>query len=103
MIRRTTHVFLLCAAVFLPVPAFSQSWMVDPFDRPATTPVITPDGNRTFRDPLSQQVVHWEAAHTFNPAAVLEGNKVAVLYRAEDDTGREAIGGHTSRLGLAES
>jgi beta-1,2-mannosidase len=103
MIRCAKHMLLLCAAVLLPIPAFSQSWMVGPFNRPITTPVITPDANRTFRDPLSQQVVHWEAAHTFNPAAVLEGNKVAVLYRAEDDTGRDAIGGHTSRLGLAES
>lgn len=103
MIRRTKYRLLLCTAVLLPIPAFSQSWIVGPFDRPATTPVITPDANRTFRAPLSQQVVHWEAAHTFNPAAVLEGDKVAVLYRAEDNTGREAIGGHTSRLGLAES
>jgi beta-1,2-mannosidase len=29
--------------------------------------------------------------------------KIYVLYRAEDDSGAMAIGGHTSRLGLAES
>jgi predicted GH43/DUF377 family glycosyl hydrolase len=47
--------------------------------------------------------VHWEALHTFNPAAVVRNGKVMLLYRAEDDTGSMEIGGHTSRLGLAES
>ncbi len=47
--------------------------------------------------------MHWEALHTFNPAAVVRDGKVYVLYRAEDDSGEEIIGGHTSRLGLAVS
>jgi predicted GH43/DUF377 family glycosyl hydrolase len=47
--------------------------------------------------------VHWEALHTFNPAAIVRDGKVLVLYRAEDDSGAMEIGGHTSRLGLAES
>jgi predicted GH43/DUF377 family glycosyl hydrolase len=47
--------------------------------------------------------VHWEALHTFNPAAVVRNGKVVVLYRAEDDSGAMEIGGHTSRLGMAES
>jgi predicted GH43/DUF377 family glycosyl hydrolase len=47
--------------------------------------------------------VHWEALHTFNPAAIVRNGKVYVLYRAEDDTGEMQIGLHTSRLGLAES
>jgi predicted GH43/DUF377 family glycosyl hydrolase len=47
--------------------------------------------------------VRWEALHTFNPAAVVRDGKVFVLYRAEDDSGDMKIGGHTSRLGLAES
>lgn len=52
---------------------------------------------------MRQAIVHWEALHTFNPAAVVRNGKIYVLYRAEDDTGSMAIGGHTSRLGLAES
>ena len=47
--------------------------------------------------------VHWEALHTFNPAAIVRHGKVYVLYRAEDNSGAMEIGGHTSRLGLAES
>ena len=47
--------------------------------------------------------MHWEAMHTFNPAAVVRDGKVWVLYRAEDDSGAMAIGGHVSRLGLAVS
>ena len=47
--------------------------------------------------------MHWEALHTFNPAAIVRDGKVFVLYRAEDNSGAMEIGGHTSRLGLAES
>ncbi len=41
--------------------------------------------------------------HTFNPAAVVMGDSVYVLYRAEDSSGQMRVGGHTSRLGLAAS
>lgn len=67
--------------------------MLGPFTKPgAVNPIITPN-----------PAVAWEAYATFNPAAVVRDGKVYVLYRAEDASGREQIGGHTSRLGLAES
>ena len=66
-------------------------------------PVIAPRKESTFADPITGQTVHWEALHTFNPAAIVRGGKVFVLYRAEDDSGSTIIGGHTSRLGLAGS
>jgi len=70
-----------------------QSWMLGPFTKPAhVNPVITPN-----------PAVAWEAYATFNPAAVVKDGKIFLLYRAEDATGRQEIGGHTSRLGLAES
>jgi beta-1,2-mannosidase len=79
-------------------------WEVGPFTRPASgNPVITPRPQSTFADPLLQAPVHWEALHTFNPAAIVRNGKVYVLYRAEDDSGAMQIGGHTSRLGMAES
>ena len=56
-----------------------------------------------FHDPILGKPVHWEALHTFNPAAVVRDGKVYVLYRAEDDSGTMQIGMHTSRLGLAVS
>jgi predicted GH43/DUF377 family glycosyl hydrolase len=67
--------------------------MFGPFTKPAqVNPVITPN-----------PAVAWEAYATFNPAAVVKDGKVFLLYRAEDTTGTQQIGGHTSRLGLAES
>ena len=50
-----------------------------------------------------KEPVQWEALHTFNPAAIVRDGKIYVLYRAEDNSGAMEIGGHTSRLGLAES
>ena len=66
-------------------------------------PILKPQPASVFQDPIQNKPVHWEALHTFNPAAVVRHGKVVVLYRAEDDSGAMAIGGHTSRLGMAES
>ena len=76
---------------------------IGPWTRASDQPVIRPDKAVTFLDPVSGATVHWEALHTFNPAAVMREGKVYVLYRAEDDSGAMAIGGHVSRLGLAVS
>ncbi len=82
----------------------AQAWVIGPFARPASgNPVITPRPQSTFEDPIQHAGVHWEALHTFNPAAMVRDHKVYVLYRAEDDSGTMQIGMHTSRLGLAES
>ena len=81
-----------------------EPWEIGPFARPAEgTPVIAPRPESTFIDPVLKTPVRWEALHTFNPAAIVRDGKVYVLYRAEDDSGAMEIGGHTSRLGLAES
>ena len=64
---------------------------------------MRPEPASVFADPMQGKPVHWEALHTFNPAAVVRDGKVMLLYRAEDDQGAMKIGGHTSRLGLAES
>lgn len=52
--------------------------------RVSDTPIIAPRGNG------------WESAGTFNPAVMMVGDKIAMLYRAQDKQG-------TSRLGYAES
>jgi len=79
-------------------------WMLGPFTKPAVgNPVITPIAASRFHSPMGDTTVAWEAYATFNPAAVVRGGKVYVLYRAEDASGAQQIGGHTSRLGLAES
>jgi len=52
--------------------------------RASDAPILAPRGDG------------WEAAGTFNPAVVLRGDKLVMLYRAQDKQG-------TSRLGYAES
>jgi predicted GH43/DUF377 family glycosyl hydrolase/lysophospholipase L1-like esterase len=98
---------LVCAAALHAQSAQPQNvlpWVIGPFTRPAEgNPVITPQPASTFVDPILKKPVAWEALHTFNPAAVVRNGKVDVLYRAEDNSGAMEIGGHTSRLGLAES
>ncbi|MFP5228884.1 MAG: glycoside hydrolase family 130 protein [Acidobacteriota bacterium] len=85
-------------------PHRADSWQIGPFTRPAAgNPVIRPNPAALFADPIRHSAVRWQALHTFNPAAVVRNGAVAVLFRAEDDTGEMQIGMHTSRLGLAES
>lgn len=96
----------LCALAGEPARAQQQwqPWMLGPFVKPKVgNPVITPGRERTFLSPMTDSLVRWEAYATFNPAAVVKDGRVHVLYRAEDATGREAIGHQTSRIGLAES
>ena len=52
--------------------------------RAPETPILAPHGNG------------WESSGTFNPAVALRGDKIVMLYRAQDKHG-------TSRLGYAES
>lgn len=102
--RRVTGVWVLIALVF---SAMAQErlpqWALGPFIRPAgANPIIVPDTQTLFFDPMSRKKLAWEAGDVFNPAAVVRNNKIYVLYRAEDRSGM-GIGKRTSRLGLAES
>jgi predicted GH43/DUF377 family glycosyl hydrolase len=82
----------------------NKSWMLGPFIRPENeNPVITPKPDSVFDCPMREQPINWEKLHTFNPAAIVKDGKIHVIYRAEDDTGKMKVGGHTSRLGLASS
>ncbi len=83
--------------------ATKPHWQLGPLTRPVSAPVISPNKASLFTDPIAKTSVHWEALHTFNPAAIVRDGKIYVLYRAEDDSGSMQIGMHTSRLGLASS
>jgi predicted GH43/DUF377 family glycosyl hydrolase len=84
--------------------AEAPNWGIGPFQRPeGANPVIAPAPDSTFDCPMRGKPIHWEALHTFNPAAIVRNGKIFVLYRAEDDSGEMKIGMHTSRLGLAQS
>lgn len=109
LVPRRTYLSLTASIAFLSsaaphTHAQRAEWMLGPFTKPAgVNPLITPKAASEFRSPMNDSVVHWEEYSTFNPAAVVRNGKIYVLYRAEDAGGQATIGGHTSRLGLAES
>lgn len=79
------------------------SWALGPFVRPpGVNPILSPRAGTTFKSPFHNSLVHWEENDVFNPGAVVKGNKVIVLYRAEDKSG-VGIGERTSRIGYAGS
>ncbi len=77
---------ILILLVFLPalIAQEKQRLPFGAWHRLSDVPVISPRGNG------------WESAGTFNPAVVVHGDKIVMLYRAQDKQG-------TSRLGYAES
>ena len=82
----------------------AQAWVIGPFTRPTTGPVIEPNKFYYFTDPVTNLRTNWEELHTFNPAATIAPDgKIAVVFRAEDASGKDQIGQHVSRLGLATS
>ncbi len=102
LVRASAYTILM--ALIIPSHAAEAEWTIGPFVRPAgVNPVIAPNRDSVFTCPVRREAVHWEALHTFNPAAVVRNGKICIIYRAEDDTGEMIVGGHTSRLGLAES
>jgi predicted GH43/DUF377 family glycosyl hydrolase len=107
LVRRFSHHVLLALGFLSATSSLlaqsTQSWTLGPFVRPVDAPIIEPNPQAVFTDPILGKPVHWEALHTFNPAAIVRGGKIYVLYRAEDDSGAMVIGMHTSRLGLASS
>jgi predicted GH43/DUF377 family glycosyl hydrolase len=75
------------------------SWAIGPFNRqPDPQPVIKPNPDATFLNPINQETVHWEKAQVYNPAAVVRDGKIVVLYRAQQGPGNTV-----SRIGYAES
>ena len=78
-------------------------WAIGPFSRPETgNPVIMPHSTLTFDCPMRGESVRWAEGAAFNPAAIMLGDSIAVLFRSEDDLS-QGIGTRTSRLGMALS
>ena len=83
--------------------ASSVAWTLGPFTRSGIiNPILGPNPKATFKCPMQGKKVLWEHDHVFNPAATEYKGAVIVLYRAEDNSG-SGIGGHTSRIGYADS
>jgi len=101
---RKLDLLVLASVLFAGNTLSAQSWVIGPFMRPSEGPVIEPNAFYYFTDPITQQKTFWDAGHTFNPAATIApSGDVVVVFRAEDKSGSEEIGGHVSRLGLATS
>lgn len=101
---RILDILVLASVLFSANTLQAQSWVIGPFVRPSEAPVIEPNPLYYFTDPITQKKTFWDAGHTFNPAATIAPDgDVDVIFRAEDKSGNDAIGGHVSRLGLATS
>ncbi|MEA3460608.1 MAG: glycoside hydrolase family 130 protein [Bacteroidota bacterium] len=72
------------------------------FQKPEENPILSADSTYTFLCPIKNELVQWQKADVFNPAAIVKDNKIHMLFRAEDDPGA-ILSGRTSRIGLATS
>ena len=94
---------LLMISVLTATAQTDKSWAWTGFHRPpGINPVISPDTSSVFLCPMSNTPISWEYSDTFNPAATIINDRVAVLYRAEDRLA-QGIGRRTSRIGYASS
>ncbi len=81
-------------------PDLSENWAMLSFEKAdSVNPVLTP-GNAVFNDPIRNKKIAWEEKDVFNPAIVVKGDTLYMLYRAQDKLG---LPGGTSRIGLAKS
>lgn len=79
-----------------------QQWDFQSFYKPDENPILQADSSYTFLCPVKGEVVQWQKADVFNPAAIVKDNQIHVLFRAEDNPDA-ILGGRTSRIGLATS
>ncbi|MDX2283682.1 MAG: glycoside hydrolase family 130 protein [Bacteroidia bacterium] len=88
---------LLLAACQPSAPGELTRW-----EKPAENPILRADASFSFTDPIHKQAVQWQRADVFNPAAIVRGDRIYLLFRAEDNPAAK-LGGRTSRIGLAWS
>lgn len=81
-------------------PAFD--WDFNSLNKPDENPIVNADSSLTFFCPIRGELVHWQKADVFNPAAIVKDNKVYLLFRCEDNPDA-ILGRRTSRIGLAHS
>jgi len=72
------------------------------FTKTAENPIVKADSTLTFFCPAKKEIVKWQKADVFNPAAIVKDGKVYLFTRCEDNP-KAILGGRTSRIGLAVS
>lgn len=84
-----------------PAATTGDGWALLNFTKAdSVNPIMGPSPVGRFIDPILKQPVQWEEKDVFNPAVVVKGGLVHMLYRAENKTGKFK---KTSRIGLATS
>lgn len=79
----------------------TPQWALQPFTKAdAANPVLQPNPALVFTDPIWNKTVRWAQKDVFNPATVVKGDTLFLLFRAEDTIGKHA---GVSRIGLAWS
>lgn len=75
----------------------NSDWAFPYFEKvDSLNPILRPTNNSEFKDPITGEIVRWEARNVLNPTAVVRNDTVFLLYRAQDLFG-------TSRIGMAVS
>ncbi|HWW40344.1 MAG TPA: hypothetical protein VNZ46_13595, partial [Pedobacter sp.] len=95
---KNLYVGLLLALLY----AGCHRWDFQSLYKPKDNPIIGADSSFTFTCPITNEVVRWQKADVFNPAAIVKDNKVYLLLRCEDNPAAR-LSGRTSRIGLAYS
>ena len=78
-----------------------SDWELGPFIK-RKQPILLPTSDSRFQCPIRGKEVRWEEQNVYNPAALVRGGKVYLLYRA-DDRSPDLEWGRTCRIGLARS
>lgn len=82
------------------VTSKDSSWALLPFIKAdSVNPILLP-GDNSFICPILNKEVIWDEKDVFNPAVVVKGDTIYMLFRAEDTIGKYA---GTSRIGIAFS
>lgn len=94
----TTFLYCSCQKpVTVEEQSTASSWAFPYFEKAdSINPILSPGAELTFTDPITQQSLRWEERNVLNPTAVVKGDQVYLLYRAQDSLG-------TSRIGMAIS
>lgn len=83
------------------IPSQDAAWSFPYFEKvDSLNPILEPSPAQVFTDPITGNVLTWEARNVLNPTAVVKDGQVHLLYRAQDSTGTSRIGMAVSKDGL---
>lgn len=102
MKRLVKFAYLVLLILMVSTVSSTGQQKIGKFYKPQENPILRADSTYTFVDPIKKELVRWQKADVFNPAAIVKDGQVFVLYRCEDNPAK-ALGGRTSRIGLAVS